>query len=434
MKDLTLTEIVVKDIRFPTSKDFTGSDAMHKDPDYSAAYVIIKTNQANLEGHGLTFTLGRGTEICVVAIDALKKSITGKKLKDITQDMGNFWLQLTGESQLRWLGPDKGVMHLAVAALINAIWDLWAKTENKPVWRLVADFTPQEFVRCVPFKYLTDALTPEEAEDWLQQKADSKENRIKYLLRNGYPAYSTAAGWLGYSDEKLRYLAQKLVDEGWKHIKLKVGANLDDDIRRCAIVREILGPKLFLMIDANQIWDVNQAITWIKALKPFDPWWIEEPTSPDDILGHATIRKAVRPIKVATGEHCQNRVMFKQFFQARGIDICQIDSCRLGGVNEVLAVLLLAAKFKIPVCPHAGGVGLCNYVQHLSIIDYICVSASTQNRVIEYIDHLQEHFLHPVTVKNGRYMPPLEAGYSITLFPATLDDFAYPNGKVWSKK
>jgi len=431
MKKIIITDINVKDIRFPTSRDFTGSDAMHKDPDYSAAYVILHTNEAGLEGHGLTFTLGRGTEVCVLAIEALKKLIIGSNLEEITRDMGNFWMHVIGDSQLRWLGPEKGVIHLATAALINAVWDLWAKIEKKPLWRLIADFSPQEFVRCVPFKYITDAITPDEALDILQKKASGKQKRIRFLLKNGYPAYSTAAGWLGYPDDKLRHLCEKFVGEGWNHLKLKVGANLEDDIRRCRIAREILGPDRFLMIDANQIWNVDQAIPWINALKQFNPWWIEEPTSPDDILGHAKIRKAVKPVKVATGEHCQNRVMFKQFFQARGIDFCQLDSCRLGGVNEILAVLLMAAKFKIPVCPHAGGVGLCNYVQHLSMIDYICVSASTHHRVIEYIDHLQQHFLHPVVVKNGRYMPPQDPGYSITMKPQTLMDYEFPNGKIW---
>lgn len=428
---IKITDIDVKDIRFPTSRELDGSDAMNLDPDYSAAYVILKTNQPDLEGHGLTFTIGRGNELCVAAIHALKPLILGKNLDDITKNMGAWWHAFTGDSQLRWVGPEKGVIHLATAAVVNAVWDLWAKSVNKPLWQLLADMSPEEFVRCIDFKYISDAITPDEALILLRSKASSKQERTNYLFQHGYPAYSTSAGWLGYSDEKMKRLCKELMAEGWKYLKLKVGANLTDDIRRCKIAREVVGPDFKLMIDANQKWDVNEAIEWMQHLAPFNPWWIEEPTSPDDVLGHATIRKAIHPIRVATGEHCQNRILFKQFMQANAIDVCQIDSCRLGGVNEILAVFLMAAKFNIPVCPHAGGVGLCEYVQHLSMIDYICISGTLENRVLEYVDHLHEHFIHPVIMKAGCYMPPQDAGYSITIKPETLQQYEFPQGPVW---
>lgn len=422
---IEIVDLIVKDIRFPTSRDLSGSDAMNPDPDYSAAYVILKTNRPNLEGHGLTFTIGRGTEVCVAAIKALKPLIINHTLNQFTDDMGNFWRYITGDSQLRWIGPEKGVIHLATAAIVNAVWDLWAKAEKKPLWELVADMSPEEFVRCIDFKYITDAITPQQALAFIQGKSSGKTARRQQILQQGYPAYSTSAGWLGYSDEKLRRLCRELVDQGWRYAKLKVGRNLADDVRRCAIAREVLGPDFKLMVDANQIWDVNEAIAWMQHLIKFNPWWIEEPTSPDDVLGHAAIRQAIQPIRVATGEHCQNRILFKQFFQAKAIDVCQIDSCRLGGVNEVLAVLLMAAKFNIPVCPHAGGVGLCNYVQHLSIIDYICISGSLENRVIEYVDHLQEHFVTPVEVRQGHYIAPIAPGYSITMKANSLDEYEF---------
>lgn len=426
-----IIDLTVKDIRFPTSKELAGSDAMNPDPDYSAAYVTLSTDDPELTGNGLTFTIGRGNEVCVAAVQALKPLIVGHELDEFTQDMGKFWAYINSDSQLRWLGPEKGVMHLATAAIVNAVWDLWAKAEKKPLWRLVADMSPEELVRCVDFKYITDAITPEEALAMLQNQEATKKKRIEELLTQGYPAYSTSAGWLGYSDEKLYCLCQQLLDEGWTHVKLKVGANLEDDKRRCRIAREVIGPDLKLMVDANQVWDVDQAIAWMKHLAEFNPWWIEEPTNPDDVLGHAAIRKGIHPIRVATGEHCANRIMFKQFLQAGAIDVCQIDSCRLAGVNEVLAVLLMAAKFNVPVCPHAGGVGLCNYVQHLSMIDYICISASLTDRVIEYVDHLQEHFIDPVHMQNGRYMPPQSPGYSISMKTDSLQIYSFPNGSAW---
>ncbi len=423
--------LTVKDIRFPTSRALDGSDAMNADPDYSAAYVILHTGRGGLEGHGLTFTIGRGNEVCVAAVEALKPLVVGRTLESFTADMAEFWRHMTGDSQLRWIGPDKGAIHLATAAVVNAVWDLWAKAEGKPLWKLLADMTPEQLIGCVDFRYLTDALEPEEALDMLRRTAPDKERRTAEMVVTGYPAYTTSAGWLGYSDEKIRRLCREAIAAGWNHIKLKVGANLEDDIRRLRVVREEIGPDRKLMIDANQVWDVNQAIAWMEHLAPFDPWWIEEPTSPDDVLGHAAIRKAIAPIRVATGEHCQNRIVFKQLFQAQAIDVCQIDSCRLGGVNEVLAVMLLAAKFGVPVCPHAGGVGLCEYVQHLAIVDYICISGSLDGRVVEYVDHLHEHFLDPCVIRNARYMPPKAPGYSIQMHPESLRQYEYPDGPGW---
>jgi L-fuconate dehydratase len=430
---ITITGCRARDIRFPTSRQADGSDAMNPDPDYSAAYVVLTTDQGGLEGHGLTFTLGRGNELCVAAIEALAPLVVGRKLSDITGAMGEFWRELVSASQLRWVGPEKGVIHLATAALVNALWDLWAKREGKPVWRLVAGMTPEQFVGLIDFRYLSDALTPQEALAILKANEPGRARRIAELEAKGFPAYTTSAGWLGYSDDKLRRLCREAVADGMDHLKIKVGRDLEDDKRRCAILREEIGPDRFLMIDANQIWDVEQAIDWVTALAPYRPLWVEEPTSPDDILGHAAIRKAVKPlgIGVATGEMCQNRVIFKQLMQAGAIDFCQIDSCRLGGVNEVLAVLLLAKKFGVPVCPHAGGVGLCEYVQHLAMIDFVCVAGSMEGRVLEYVDHLHEHFFDPVRMRAGRYMPPEMPGYSITMKPRSLDRFEFPAGAAW---
>ena len=428
---LIITAVETRDIRFPTSKTLDGSDAMNPDPDYSAAYVILKTNNPSLEGHGLTFTLGRGNELCVDAITSLSYLITGKPLDALTSDMAGFWRMITGDSQLRWLGPEKGVIHMATGALVNAVWDLYAKSEKKPLWKLLADMTAEQLVACVDFTYLTDAITPAEAIDMLKRQESGKQERIDYLLKNGYPAYTTSAGWLGYSEEKIRRLSREAKSEGWTHLKMKVGANINDDIRRAQIIREEIGSGIKLMMDANQKWDVNEAIQQMKRLSEFNPWWIEEPTSPDDILGHLAIRKAISPIKVATGEHCQNKVMFKQFLQSGAIDICQIDSCRVGGVNEILSIMLMAAKFDIPVCPHAGGVGLCEYVQHLSMIDYIAISGSLNNRITEYVDHLHEHFVHPVIIQNGNYMPPLAPGYSITMKEDAIAAYTYPSGEMW---
>jgi L-fuconate dehydratase len=429
-----ITRLEVRDIRFPTSRALDGSDAMNADPDYSATYVVLHTDASDgIEGHGLTFTIGRGNELCVAAVDALAPLVLGLRLEDIAADMGAFWARMVGDSQLRWVGPEKGVIHLATAAVVNAVWDLWAKVEGKPLWKLLCDMTPEEIVRCVDFRYITDALTPEHALDILRRLAPTRAERVRDLERDGYPAYTTSAGWLGYPDEKIRRLCREGIEGGWSHFKIKVGRDLDDDVRRAALIREEIGRDRKLMVDANQVWEVEEAIASMRELARFDPWWIEEPTSPDDVLGHAAIARAIAPIGVATGEHCQNRIVFKQLMQANAIAFCQIDACRLGGVNEVLAVLLLAAKFGIPVCPHAGGVGLCEYVQHLSMFDYVCVSGSLENRIIEYVDHLHEHFLTPVVIRDGRYMPPTAPGYSITMRPDSLRDYAYPGGKAWTQ-
>ena len=420
-----ITGLRTIDLRFPTSAGLDGSDAMNPDPDYSAAYVVLDTDTDGLEGHGLTFTIGRGNDICVAAIEAMRHLVIGLDLDWIIENPGRMWRHLTGDSQLRWIGPDKGAIHLATGAVVNAIWDLWAKAVGKPVWRLVADMTPEELVRTIDFRYLTDAITPEDALTLLTNRAAGKAERIADLEATGFPCYTTSAGWLGYPDDKLRRLAQEAVDAGFDYIKLKVGRDLEDDIRRLTIAREVLGPDRKLMIDANQVWDVPQAIEWVNALAFAKPWFIEEPTSPDDILGHQAIREAIGEVKVATGEMCQNRIMFKQFMAAGAIDVVQIDSCRLGGVNEVLAVLLLAARYDLPVCPHAGGVGLCEYVQHLSMIDYLCFSGTKEGRVIEYVDHLHEHFVDPCEIVNAAYMPPKLPGFSIEMKPASLETYRF---------
>ena len=435
MIDCTITDIEIKDIRFPTSENLDGSDAMNPDPDYSAAYVILKTDHPHgLEGHGLTFTIGRGNELCVQAIKSLSYLLLGKPMSGFIENMGEFWKMITGDSQLRWLGPEKGVIHLATGALVNSVWDLYAKMEQKPLWQLVADMPAEELIKCIDFTYITDAITPEEALQILKEKEKGKEARRTQLIENGYPAYTTSAGWLGYSDEKIRRLCREAKAEGFTHIKMKVGSDLEDNIRRSKIIREEIGYDIKLMMDANQKWDVDEAIENMKHLAQFQPWWIEEPTSPDDILGHAKIAGAVKPIHVATGEHCQNRVIFKQLMQADALGICQIDSCRVGGVNEILAILLMASKFNIPVCPHAGGVGLCEYVQHLSMIDYLCISGSVENRIIEYVDHLHEHFLDPVIIKNGHYLAPTLPGYSIEMKMDSLKTYDFNTGPIWKTR
>ena len=421
----TITDLRILDLRFPTSQSRDGSDAMNPDPDYSAAYVILETDVPDLAGHGLTFTIGRGNEVCCAAIAALRHLVVGRDMAEVTADMGAFWRHMTSDSQLRWIGPDKGAIHLATGAVVNAVWDLWAKMAGKPVWRLVADMTPEELVRCIDFRYITDCITPAEALALLRAVAPGKAERVATLEREGYPCYTTSAGWLGYSDEKLRRLAREAVDAGFRHIKMKVGRDLDDDIRRLTIAREAVGPDVNLMIDANQVWEVDEAIAWVGRLAFGEPWFIEEPTSPDDVEGHRRIREAVAPVKVATGEMCQNRIMFKQFIMRGAVDIVQIDACRIGGVNEVLAVLLMAAKHGLLVCPHAGGVGLCEYVQHLSMIDYVAISGSRDGRVIEYVDHLHEHFKHPCEIRGAAYMPPTAPGFSIEMKPPTLDAFRF---------
>jgi L-fuconate dehydratase len=426
----TITDVRAFDIRFPTSRGKHGSDAMNPDPDYSAAYVVVTTDDG-LEGHGFTFTIGRGNELCVAAIEALAPRISGLDLDTVRADPGAFWRHVTGDSQLRWLGPEKGVIHLATAALVNAVWDLWARAEGKPLWRLLADLSPAELVACVDFRYLTDALDPGQARELLEERAPGRDARRAEMERDGFPAYTTSTGWLGYPDDEVRRLARAAVAEGWGDVKMKVGGPPEEDARRAAIVREEIGAERRLMMDANQVWDVPEAIERTQRLAEFEPYWMEEPTSPDDVLGHAAIARAIAPIRVATGEHCHNRVMFKQLMQAGALGVCQIDACRLGGVNEVLAVLLLAARFGVPVCPHAGGVGLCELTQHLAIFDYVCAGASLDGRMLEYVDHLHEHFLDPVRIRGGRYLAPDQPGYSAAIRPESLDEFEFPGGAAW---
>lgn len=431
-----ITGLSVKDVRFPTSLGQHGSDAMHTDPDYSAAYVVIETDAEDaIKGYGLTFTLGKGTEIVVCAVKALSHLVVGRNLEDIVTNFRDYYRELTSDGQLRWIGPEKGVVQLATAAVLNAVWDLWAKQERKPLWKLLVDMTPEQLVSCIDFRYITDVLTEAQALEILQNGKQRQETREEHMLKSGYPAYTTSCAWLGYSDKQLQKLCSDALKEGWTRFKVKVGADLQDDKRRCKLIRDMIGPDNQLMLDANQRWDVNEAISWVKELSVFKPLWIEEPTSPDDILGHGTISKALAPlgIGVATGEQCHNRVMFKQFLQACSLQYLQIDSCRLGSVNENLSVLLMAKKFNIPVCPHAGGVGLCELVQHLIIFDYISVSGSLENRMCEYVDHLHEHFKYPVTVRNAAYIPPMDPGYSTEMKEESVLLYQFPSGSIWQQ-
>jgi L-fuconate dehydratase len=428
----TITAVTSHDVRFPTSLTSDGSDAMNKDGDYSAAYVVIHTDDPELKGYGFTFTIGRGNDICVEAARQRGLPLIGRSVEESVADLGGVYRDLNSDSQLRWLGPEKGVEHLALAAVMNAMWDLAARVAGKPLWRLLAEMTPEQLVDAADLRYLSDAITRDEAIALLTELVPTRDARIAELAESGYPCYTTSAGWLGYSDEKLRRLLQEAVDEGYQHVKLKVGANREEDIRRLRIAREVIGPDAKLMIDANQVWDVPEAIDWIGDLAQFRPHWVEEPTSPDDVLGHAAIRKAIAPIGVATGEHGMNRVLFKQFFQAEAIDFCQLDSARLGSINEILSVYFMAKKFGVPVCPHAGGVGLCELVQHLSIFDYVAVSGSLENRVTEYVDHLHEHFVDPCVVENGAYVLPTQPGYSAQMFDESVAEFTYPTGRYWS--
>ena len=429
--DPVITSLEVHDLRFPTSADLAGSDAMNPDPDYSSVYVRLRTSDPSLIGNGMTFTIGRGNEIVAKAVEALGKFVVNRSIDSLWQNPGQFWREINSDSQLRWIGPEKGAMHLATAAVVNAVWDLFAKREQKPLWRLLVDMSPEQLVNCLDFRHVTDELTPEAAVEMLTEMQTSKADRIAEMERDGYPSYTTSAGWLGYDDDLLRELCRKNIAAGWNDFKIKVGRDLQDDIRRCRIIREEIGSDRRLMMDANQVWEVQDAIEWMSHLAEFDPYFIEEPTSPDDVLGHAKIAKGVAPIRVATGEHCHNRVMFKQFLSAGGMQVCQIDSCRLGGVNEVLLVILLAKRFGVPVCPHAGGIGLCEYVQHLSLFDDISVSGSLDGRFCEQADSLHEHFVNPIVMKNGRYQVPTASGYSIDMHEESVRDYAFPTGSVW---
>ncbi|MCQ4079848.1 L-fuconate dehydratase [Streptomyces sp. RB6PN25] len=428
-----ITGVHTYDIRFPTSREHDGSDAMNPDPDYSAAYLVLRTDAGDgVEGHGFTFTIGRGNDVQVAAIDALRRHVVGRRVEEVCGDPGSLHRDLVGDSQLRWLGPEKGVMHMAIGAVVNAVWDLAAKRAGKPLWKLLADASPEWLVSQVDFRYIDDAISPDDALALLRARADGRVEGERVLLERGYPAYTTSPGWLGYADDKLVRLAREAVGQGFGQIKLKVGADLADDVRRCRLAREAVGPGVRIAIDANQRWGVREAVEWVGALAESDPYWIEEPTSPDDILGHAAIRRAVAPVKVATGEHAHNRIVFKQLLQAEAIDVLQIDAARVGGVNENLAILLLAAKFGVPVCPHAGGVGLCELVQHLSMFDFVAVSGTTRDRVIEYVDHLHGHFVDPVRIRDGHYTAPTAPGFSAAMRPEAIATYTYPGGAFWA--
>ncbi|HEY3141045.1 MAG TPA: enolase C-terminal domain-like protein [Acidimicrobiales bacterium] len=433
MTEARVRTLEIHDVRFPTSLELDGSDAMHPDPDYSAAYVVVRTDAPDGHaGHGFAFTIGRGNEVQTAAIQALVPLVVGRPLDRTLDDLGGLCRDLVHDSQLRWLGPEKGIIHMAVAAVVNALWDLKAKRAGQPLWRLLAEMSPEELVALVDFRYLTDALTPDEALAILRRAEGTRAERIERLLADGYPAYTSTPGWLGYDDDKLRRLCKQATDEGFGQIKLKIGHRLDDDRRRLTAAREVCGPGMRIAVDANQRFDVDEAISWIRALESFGLWWVEEPTSPDDVLGYAYIAQNVAPMRLAAGEHVHNRVVFKQLLQSQAIAYVQIDATRVAGVNENLAILLLAAKFGVPVCPHAGGVGLCELVQHLAMFDFVAVSGSLDDRVIEYVDHLHEHFVDPVVVRGGRYLAPSAPGFSATMRPESLVRFAYPDGPAWA--
>jgi L-fuconate dehydratase len=428
-----ITALETYDIRFPTSRELDGSDAMNPDPDYSAAYVVLRTDDASgLCGYGFVFTIGRGNDVQALACAALRHLVVGRQVAEVVADLGAFARSLTNDSQLRWLGPEKGVIHMAIGAVVNAAWDMAARHSGKPVWRLIADMSPEQIVDLIDFRYITDALTPAEALAILRAAAPGKAERIATLNSLGYPAYTTSPGWLGYSDEKLARLARRAVKDGFRTIKLKVGLNLEDDLRRCRIAREAIGPTVALAVDANQRWNVEASIDWLKQLAPYNVAWAEEPTSPDDVLGHAVIRRGIAPMRISTGEHTQNRVIFKQLFQAQAVDLIQIDAARVGGVNENLAILLMAAKFRVPVFPHAGGVGLCELVQHLAMADFVAISGSMEDRAIEFADHLHEHFVDPVRIRGGRYTAPAGAGFSAQIRPESVEHYRFPSGAAWA--
>ncbi len=428
-----IIDLTTRDIRFPTSARRDGSDAANADPDYSAAYITITTEKGD-RGCGLIFTIGRGNNLCCQAVENMRHLVLGSDFEAIKTDISAFYDRLRSDSQLRWLGPEKGIIHMAVGGSVNAVWDMWARAEGKPVWRLLADMSAEEFVGCMDFRYVSDAITRDEALEIVERNTATRTERIARLERGGYPAYTTSPGWLGYSDAKLRRLCADAVARGLRHIKIKVGGDLRDDVRRCRIVREIIGADSRLMIDANQVWEVGEAVAWLRELEPFSPWFIEEPTSPDDVLGHREIRNSINGMKVATGEHCQNRILFKQFITSQAVDIVQLDACRLAGLNEILTVYMIAAKYGKLVCPHAGGVGLCEYAQHLSMIDYVRISAEIDERMIEYVDHLHEHFVDPCRVREGAYLAPEAPGFSVEMFASTLERYRYPDGAEWRSR
>jgi len=431
---VTITDVDVHDVRFPTAAAGDGSDAINKG-DYSATYVELRTD-AGVTGCGLTFTNGRGNEITCAAVEALAHHVRGRSVESLFADPVAFSRSITADVQLRWLGPEKGVIHMAAGALVNAVWDLRARLAGKPMWQLLAELPAAELVASVDFQHITDAITPDEALELLEKAAAGYAERLARLTERGFPAYTTSVGWLGYPDEKVRALTRQAVADGWTAVKMKVGGPIDDDVRRAELIRAEIGPEALLMMDANQVWGVDEAIANMARLAVVDPYWIEEPTHADDVLGHARIARAVTEqtggrCRVATGEVAANRVIFKQLLQADAIGTCQVDACRVAGVGEVLAILLLAAKFGVPVCPHAGGVGLCEYVQHLSIFDYLRVGAGQEGRMVEYVDHLHEHFTDPVVIRDGHYQLPTAPGYSVRMRPESVAEYAFPDGAAW---
>jgi len=424
----------VSDVRFPTSRMLDGSDAMNQDPDYSAAYLEFSTDDPQLSGHSLVFTIGRGNDIQIGAIKALTGKIVGLTVENAFAQIGKISRELSSDSQLRWLGPDVGVFHMGAGAVLNALWDLFAKWRKVPLWKLLADMSPEEIVGAIDFRYISDALTPEEALSILKKAEGAKAKNEELLLKEGLQAYTTTPGWLGYTDEKMLSLTQAAVNDGFKLIKYKCGLSLDDDKRRLKKVRELVGPNFDIAIDANQVWDVDQAIKWVNQLKEFNLRWIEEPTHPEDVVGHARIAKEIAPTPVATGEMANNRMIFKQLLQLNAISVMQIDATRVAGVNENLANILMAAKYGIPVCPHAGGVGLCEMVQHLAMFDAVAVTGSHTKRVVEFVDHLHQHFKTPVKVVNGHYMAPTDTGSGAEMLQSSITEFLFPNGTYWSKE
>ena len=428
-----ILKFTVDDVRFPTSKDLTGSDAIHTDPDYSATYVTAYTDENNLNGYGIAFTIGKGNDIVAECIKHFFPIFENMNLEDLESDIGKLWYKCVDHSQLRWLGPEKGAVHMAVAAIFNCLWDLIAKKNKKPLWKFVSESEPEKILSWLTFKYIEDVLNPDQALQILKESQNKKKNRIDKILNEGYPSYTTAAGWLGYSDEKIVKLCKKYISMGWKHFKVKVGLDLEADVKRLKLIRETVGDDSFIMVDANQQWDVEQSIKHINAYKKFNLLFVEEPTSPDDVLGFVKIKKAIGNINLATGEACGGRIMFKQFLESGAMNICQIDSCRLGSINEILTVLLMAHKFKVPVFPHAGGVGLCEYVQHLCMIDYILINGEKDNKFVEYSDQLHEHFIYPCSIKDGNYMPPKDNGYSIEMKQNSVNEFLFPHGEYWRK-
>jgi len=429
-----ITGFKTLDIRFPTSTEKHGSDAMNPDSDYSAAYLILETDDLKLSGHSLVFTIGRGNDLQCSAIDQLAKKVVGEQLSTLENRIGQISKDLVRDSQIRWLGPEKGITHMAVGGVVNALWDLICKINGKPLWKQLSDMSPEELVELIDFRHISDAITPAEALSILQRAQVSRAANEKFLLEKGLPAYTTTPGWLGYSDETMIRLAKDAVAEGFTLIKIKVGKSLENDIHRLELVRKTVGNDIRIACDANQVWDVNEAIAWIKAINHVNLFWVEEPTSPDDILGHAIISKAVAPTKVATGEHVHNRIMFKQMLQAGSMSFLQLDATRTAGVNENVAILLMAAKFGIPVCPHAGGVGLCEMVAHLAMFDSVAVTGHHHNRIVEFVDHLHEHFVIPTQVKNAFYIAPLAAGAGAEIKPQSLIDYNYSTGVVWKAK